>query len=92
MRHRLPYFTHIFDGGYASAYYSYLWSEVLDADAFDAFVEAGNLFDPATAARFKAEILAQGDKRPAMDNFIAFRGRAPNEEPLLRSRGLLETV
>lgn len=90
MRHRLPYFTHIFDGGYASAYYSYLWSEVLDADAFDAFVEAGDLFDPATSARFKAEILSQGDKRPAMDSFVAFRGRPPKEEPLLRSRGLLQ--
>jgi peptidyl-dipeptidase Dcp len=89
MRHRLTYFTHIFDGGYASAYYSYLWSEVLDADAFEAFVEAGDIFDPATAARFRDEILGQGDKRDPMLSFIAFRGRAPDETPLLRSRGLL---
>ena len=90
MRHRLTYFTHIFDGGYASAYYSYLWSEVLDADAFEAFVEAGDIFDASTAARFRDEILAQGDKRDPMESFIAFRGRAPDETPLLRSRGLLE--
>jgi peptidyl-dipeptidase Dcp len=90
MRHRLPYFTHIFDGGYASAYYSYLWSEVLDMDAFEAFAEAGDIFDPETAHRFRTEILGQGDKRDPMHSFIAFRGRAPDETPLLKSRGLLE--
>jgi len=90
MRHRLPYFTHIFDGGYASAYYSYLWSEVLDADAFEAFVEAGDIFDPATAHRFRDEILVRGDSRDPMDSFIAFRGRRPDEAPLLRSRGLID--
>lgn len=89
MRHRLPYFTHVFDGGYAAAYYSYVWSEALDADAFDAFAEAGDMFDPATAARFRNEILAPGNSRDPMESFIAFRGRPPEEEPLLRSRGLL---
>ncbi|MBV1687769.1 M3 family metallopeptidase [Novosphingobium sp. G106] len=88
LRHRLPYFTHVFDGGYASAYYSYLWSEVLDADAFAAFVEAGDLFDPATASRFKAEVLAQGDKRDPMESFVAFRGRRPDGGPLMQARGL----
>ena len=92
MRHRLPYFTHVFDGGYASAYYSYLWSEVLDGDAFEAFVEQGDLFDARTALRFRTEILARGDTRDPMESFIAFRGRPPSEEPLLRARGLLQTA
>ncbi|MET0270653.1 MAG: M3 family metallopeptidase [Sphingomonas sp.] len=87
MRHRLPYFTHVFDGGYASAYYSYLWSEVLDADAFGAF-EDGGLFDRDIARRFAREILARGDSRDPMESFVAFRGRAPDEAALLRARGL----
>ena len=91
LRHRLPYFTHIFDGGYASAYYSYLWSEALDADAFEAFVAAGDIFDPALAHRFRDEILAQGDKRDPMDSFKAFRGRAPDGQALMRARGLVES-
>ena len=89
MRHRLPYFSHVFDGGYASAYYSYLWAEVLDGDAFEAFVEKGDLFDRATADRFRRQVLAPGDSRDPMASFIAFRGRAPDEAPLLRQRGLL---
>jgi len=89
MRHRLPYFTHIFDGGYASAYYSYLWSEVLDTDAYDAFAEAGDIFDQATANRFRDEILAQGNKRDPMESFIAFRGREPAEDALVEHRGLV---
>ncbi|WP_156678389.1 M3 family metallopeptidase [Sphingomonas profundi] len=88
MRHRLPYFTHVFDGGYASAYYSYLWSEVLDADAFGAFEEEGGIFDAALARRFREEILARGDSRDPMDSFVAFRGRGPDEAALLRARGL----
>ena len=87
-RHGLTHFTHVFDGGYAGAYYSYLWSEVLDADCFAAFTESGDLFDPSLAARFRSEILAPGDSRDPMDSFIAFRGRAPDEQPLLRERGL----
>jgi peptidyl-dipeptidase Dcp len=89
MRHRLPYFSHVFDGGYASAYYSYLWSEVLDGDAFEAFVEQGDLFDRATADRFRRQVLAFGDSRDPMESFIAFRGRAPDESGLLRQRGLV---
>ena len=88
MRHRLPVFTHVFDGGYASAYYSYLWSEVLDADAFAAFTERGDLFAPDLATRFRDEVLAYGDARDPMESFIAFRGRAPDEGPLLDARGL----
>jgi len=88
MRHRLPHFTHVFDGGYAAAYYSYLWSEILDADAFEAFVEAGDIFDPRLAMRFRTEILARGDSREPEQSFAAFRGRDPDEGALLRSRGL----
>lgn len=88
LRHRLPYFTHVFDGGYASTYYSYLWSEVLDADAFEAFVSSGNIFDQDMARRFRVEILAQGDKRDPMDSFMAFRGRAPDSGALMRARVL----
>lgn len=91
-RHGLTHFTHIFDGGYASLYYGYLWSEVLDADAFDAFVAAGDLFDADLSARFRREILAQGDMRDPMDCFVAFRGRAPDVSALLRSRGFADAV
>ena len=89
MRHKLAYFTHVFDGGYASAYYSYLWSEVLDADVFEAFKSAGDIFDPALAAKLRQEVLAQGDSRDPMASFIAFRGRAPDEGALIRSRCLV---
>lgn len=86
--HRFPHaFTHIFSGGYAAGYYSYLWAEVLSADAFAAFEEAG-VFDHATGARFRREILAVGGSRPALESFVAFRGREPSPEALLRSYGL----
>ncbi|MFC3580053.1 M3 family metallopeptidase [Sphingomonas hylomeconis] len=84
-RHGLTHFTHIFDGGYAGAYYSYLWAEVLDADAFAAFED---IFDPALADRFRREILAPGNSRDPLASFIAFRGRPPEEAPLLRDRRL----
>lgn len=90
MRHRLPYFTHVFDGGYASAYYSYLWSEAIDADAFEAFRDTGNLFDRSLALRFRQEILAKGDSRDPMGSYIAFRGREPDAQALMRSRALAE--
>jgi peptidyl-dipeptidase Dcp len=90
LRHRLPCFTHIFDGGYASAYYSYLWSEALDADAFEAFLATGNIFDPTTAERFRNEVLARGDSRDPMESFIAFRGRAPDGQALMRARKLVD--
>jgi len=87
-RYRSPYFSHIFGagGGYSSGYYSYIWSEVLDQDAFQAFREKG-LFDPATARGFRT-ILEQGGTKDPMDLYKAFRGREPSVEPLLRKRGL----
>lgn len=87
-RHGLTHFTHVFDGGYAAAYYSYLWSEVLDADAFAAFTVAGNLFDPTLSDRFRREVLAPGNTRDPAESFRAFRGRDPDEGPLLRERQL----
>jgi peptidyl-dipeptidase Dcp len=87
-RHGLTHFTHVFDGGYAGAYYSYLWSEVLDADAFEAFTASGDIFDPALAGRFRREILAPGNSRDPAASFVAFRGREPEEGPLLRERQL----
>jgi peptidyl-dipeptidase Dcp len=91
MRHRPPHFAHVFSGGgYASAYYSYMWSEVLDADAFGAFEEAGDIFDPATAAKLREHIYAAGGSRDPADAYRAFRGRLPTADALLRKRGLNE--
>ncbi|HTU12163.1 MAG TPA: M3 family metallopeptidase [Allosphingosinicella sp.] len=87
-RHGLTHFTHVFDGGYAGAYYSYLWSEVLDADAFEAFTASGDIFDRALAGRFRREILAPGNTRDPAVSFAAFRGRDPDEGALLRDRQL----
>jgi oligopeptidase A len=85
---RMPMsFTHIFGGGYAAGYYSYLWAEVLSADAFEAFRAAG-VFDRETGERYRREILARGGSRPAMQSFTAFRGREPEIGPLLESYGL----
>jgi oligopeptidase A len=80
-------FAHIFAGGYAAGYYSYKWAEVLAADAFEAFEEAG-VFDSATAARFRDSILARGGSLDAMDAFIRFRGREPDVRPLLKQTGI----
>ncbi len=80
-------FQHVFAGGYAAGYYSYKWAEVLSADAFAAFEET-SLFDTATGERFLAEILEQGGKRDALDSFVAFRGREPSIDALLRHSGL----
>lgn len=86
--HRFPHaFTHIFSGGYAAGYYSYLWAEVLSADAFSAFEEAG-IFDTAVGTRYRREILAVGGSRPALESFVAFRGREPDPVALLKSYGL----
>ncbi|MCB1559890.1 MAG: M3 family metallopeptidase [Xanthomonadales bacterium] len=86
--HRFPQaFTHIFAGGYAAGYFSYLWAEVLSADAFAAFEEAG-IFDINTGRRFREQILAVGGSRPALESFVAFRGREPEPDALLRSYGL----
>jgi peptidyl-dipeptidase Dcp len=86
-RYRSTYFQHIFAGGYSAGYYSYIWSEVLDADAFEAFKEKG-LFDPATARSFRVNILEKGGTAEAMDMYRAFRGREPVVRPLLERRGL----
>ncbi len=90
-RYKSTYFSHIFSGGYSAGYYSYLWSEVLDADAFQAFKET-SLFDQETARRYRKYILSKGNTRPGMELYEAFRGRPPTIEPLLRNRGLLENV
>jgi len=85
---RMPHsFTHVFAGGYAAGYYSYLWAELLSADAFARFEESG-IFDAATGAAFRRSILAVGGSRPALESFIEFRGRGPRPEALLRSYGL----
>jgi peptidyl-dipeptidase Dcp len=87
MRHRLPHFMHII-GGYGAGYYSYLWSEVMDADAFAAFEEAGDVFDPATARKLKEFIYSAGNRRDPHDAYVAFRGRPPKIDGLLKKRGL----
>ncbi len=86
-RYLSPYFAHIFSGGYASGYYSYIWAEVLDSDAFEAFKETG-LFDRATAESFRRNILERGGTEDPMVLFKRFRGREPRIEPLLKKRGL----
>ena len=92
LRHRPTQFGHIFSGDhYASGYYSYMWSEVMDADAFGAFEEAGNIFDPATAKRLHDDIYSSGGSRDPEEAYVAFRGREPEADALLRRRGLLET-
>ncbi|MCA0962286.1 M3 family metallopeptidase [Salipiger bermudensis] len=89
MRHATPHFAHVFAGdGYSSGYYSYMWSEVMDADAFAAFEEAGDAFDPATAEKLERFILSKGGSQEAEDLYTAFRGRMPGVEALLRGRGL----
>ena len=91
MRHATPHFAHVFSGdGYSSGYYSYMWSEVMDADAFAAFEEAGDPFDPATAARLERFILSAGGSEDAEALYLKFRGAMPGVEPLLKGRGLLE--
>lgn len=90
MNHRLPHFQHLFAGSsYAAGYYVYLWAEVLDADGFDAFGEAGNPFDPALAQRLQRWIYASGNSVEPSLAFRAFRGREPTVEPMLRRRGLI---
>jgi len=89
MRHRIPHFQHLFSGdGYAAAYYSYLWSEVLDADAFAAFQETGDVFDSATANKLREFIYSAGNRRDPAEAYKAFRGRLPTVEALLKKRGL----
>jgi peptidyl-dipeptidase Dcp len=91
LRHRPTQFGHIFSGDhYASGYYSYMWSEVMDADAFGAFEEAGDIFDPATARRLHDDIYSSGGSVDPEAAYVAFRGREPEPDALLRRRGLLE--
>jgi peptidyl-dipeptidase Dcp len=93
MRHRSPHFSHVFAGDhYSAAYYSYMWSEVLDADAFNAFLETGNVFDRATAERLYRFVYSAGGSRTPDAAYTAFRGRLPTEEALLRRRGLTEAA
>ena len=89
MRHATPHFAHVFAGdSYAAGYYSYMWSEVMDADAFAAFAETGDIFDPATARRLEETILSRGGSAPADQLWMAFRGRMPGVDALLKGRGL----
>jgi peptidyl-dipeptidase Dcp len=91
MMHRLPHFRHLFSGdSYAAGYYVYMWAEVLDADAYDAFKEAGNPFDPATAKRLHDYVYAAGDSIEPADGYRAFRGRDATVEPMLKKRGLID--
>lgn len=88
MRHRSTHFGHIFAGGYSSAYYAYMWSEILDADGFDAFLEAKNIFDKDTAKRLYDFIYSRGDTLDYFEAYEGFRGRRPTTDALLRNRGL----
>jgi peptidyl-dipeptidase Dcp len=91
MRHRPTQFGHVFSGDYyAAGYYSYMWSEVMDADAFGAFEEAGDIFDPAVAKRLHDDIYSRGGSVDPEQAYMAFRGRQPEPDALLRRRGLLE--
>jgi len=93
MRHRLPHFSHLFSGSsYAARYYVYLWAEVLDADGFEAFVEAADPFDASTAQRLRKFIYSSGNTMEPIEAYRAFRGRAPTVAAMLKKKGLLEEV
>lgn len=93
MRHRPPHFQHVFAGsGYSAGYYSYLWSEVLDADGFGAFEEAGDIFDPAVSGRLAEFVYSAGYRRDPAEAYRAFRGRPPEPEALLKKRGLADAA
>jgi peptidyl-dipeptidase Dcp len=89
MRHRTPHFSHVFSGdGYSAGYYSYMWSEVLDADAFEAFMETGNAFNAETANRLKENIYSVGGSIDPEEAYKAFRGKLPSPEAMLKKKGL----
>lgn len=88
-RHGSTHFNHIFSGGYSAGYYSYIWSGLLDADAYEAFRETGDFFHQETAQSFRKNILERGGTKDAMEMYIDFRGHEPEIEPLLRQRGLV---
>ena len=90
MRHRTPHFLQGFSGdGYSAGYYSYLWSEVLDADAFSAFEETGDVFDPALAAKLKKHVYSAGGSEDPEDLYKAFRGKLPSPDAMMEKRGLV---
>jgi peptidyl-dipeptidase Dcp len=92
LRHRPPHFQHIFAGnGYAAGYYTYLWAEVMEADAFEAFEEAGDVFDPALASRLYEYVYSSGGRLKPDEAYRAFRGREPSVDPLMRKRGLVNS-
>ena len=88
-RYRSTYFSHVFSGGYSSGYYSYIWCEVLDADAFKAFKETGDIFNAEVSQRFEKEILSRKGSRDELDMYVSFRGHEPGIEALLENRGLI---
>jgi peptidyl-dipeptidase Dcp len=88
VRYRSTYFNHIFSGGYSAGYYAYIWSGVLDSDAFEAFKET-SLYDQATAASYRENILERGGTEDPMVLYKRFRGKEPSVDPLLRNRGLI---
>ena len=87
-RYRSTYFSHTFGGGYTAGYHAYIWAEVLDCDAYDAFVETKDIFNKGVAAKFRNEVLSKGGLRDGMVLYTNFRGKTPSTEPLLRNRGL----
>ena len=89
VRYRSTYFNHIFTGGYAAGYYSYTWAEVLDADAYQSFVETGDIYNKERAESFRRNILEKGDSEEPMNLYRKFRGADPNPDALLKKRGLL---
>jgi peptidyl-dipeptidase Dcp len=88
-RYRSTYFAHAFSWGYSAGYYAYTWAEVLDADAFEAFRETGEIFNPSVAKSFRTNILEKGNTDEPMKLYFNFRGKEPGIEPLLKNRGLL---
>jgi len=87
-RYRSTYFNHIWASGYAAGYYSYYWSEMLDADAFKAYKETGDIFNKEVASKFESEILSKGGTRDPREMYINFRGTEPTIDALLENRGL----
>ena len=87
-RYRTTYFNHIMAGGYTAGYYGYMWAEVLEADAFEAYKETGDIFNQEVAKKFRQYILTPGGIDDAMDMYVNFRGKKPSTVPLLKNRGL----
>ena len=90
VRYRSTNFNHVFGGGYAAGYYSYTWAEVLDADAYQAFVETGDIYNQTVAASYRHNILEKGDADEAMQLYLNFRGKEPDSKALLKKRGFIQ--